>query len=327
MAHDSRSYLHTLHTFSSFCIQYLHSLTPSPILNLTILFHLFSFFIFFRYSGSYSSLTTLYQLLYFDSTTFLHLSPPCLDFISSSISLHSLLSPCIPFCTLISSLSFSHFECPTFLLLSLPKIFRKHVWAILLLSSLLNLSSCMYEQDVLTRWNSTFYMIERFLLLRQFPSTVLIKHAKGPPMVTASEIETLTEIIAILKPLEWVTREISGEKYVTRLYERISTSHELAIYLKEAILKEFEQRWSKVEFNHLLVMANLLDPRFKKVHFQDKIACSRTICFVSDAVRELTSQQKESTREFSETPASGKLILMIFTFIVPISIYYDAFIT
>ena len=61
------------------------------------------------------------------------------------------------------------------------------------------------------------------------------------------------------------------------------------------------------------------------MHFQDKIACSRTIRFVSDAVRELTSQQKESTREFLETPASGKLILMIFTFRVPISIYYDAF--
>ena len=194
-------------------------------------------------------------------------------------------------------------------------------------------------QDILTRWNSTFYMIERFLLLRQFLSTVLINHPKGPAMVTASEIETLIEIMAILKPLESVTREISGEKYVTaskvipmirlmtRLYERISTSHELAIYLKEAILKEFKQRWSKVEFNHLLAMANLLDPRFKKVHFQDKIACSRTIRFVSDAVRELTSQQKESRREFSETPASGKLILMIFTFRVPISNYYDAFIT
>ena len=73
-AHDSCSYLHTLHSFSSSSIQYLQSLTPSPILNLTILFHLFFFFIFFRYSGSPSSLTTLYQLLYFDSTTFLHLS-------------------------------------------------------------------------------------------------------------------------------------------------------------------------------------------------------------------------------------------------------------
>ena len=70
-------------------------------------------------------------------------------------------------------------------------------------------------QDVKTRWNSTFYMIIRFIEIRGVVVEVLYNHPDPPPMVTPREIEELIEVSKILKPLEEITREWSAEKYVT----------------------------------------------------------------------------------------------------------------
>lgn len=43
-------------------------------------------------------------------------------------------------------------------------------------------------QEVSTRWNLTFYMIERFLKLRPAVNTIINWHASAPPMLTAREI-------------------------------------------------------------------------------------------------------------------------------------------
>lgn len=108
-------------------------------------------------------------------------------------------------------------------------------------------------QDVLTRWNSTF--LQRFLQLKQIVSTVLLNYPKGPSMLTAAEIEIMSEVTEVLRPLESVTRDMSGEKYVTaskvipmirlmtRQYERLNTYEECSTQLKNAIVREFKQRW------------------------------------------------------------------------------------
>ncbi|KAL1514400.1 hypothetical protein ABEB36_003661 [Hypothenemus hampei] len=70
-------------------------------------------------------------------------------------------------------------------------------------------------QDVPTRWNSTYYMMERFLDLQSFINDTIIKHKSSPPMLSGMELSIVTGVIPVLRPLEAATKEISAEKYTT----------------------------------------------------------------------------------------------------------------
>ena len=76
-------------------------------------------------------------------------------------------------------------------------------------------------QEVRTRWNSTYYMLERFLQMADLVSMVLFKlqrekstKRKPSPMLTAEDIEALTEVKELLKPLEEATRTVCKDKSV-----------------------------------------------------------------------------------------------------------------
>jgi hypothetical protein len=76
--------------------------------------------------------------------------------------------------------------------------------------------------DVKTRWSSTFYLIERFLLIEpglstiQTSLTIDIGSQKSLiPYPSSSEIALLIGIVSILKPTEKYMRWGEGELYMT----------------------------------------------------------------------------------------------------------------
>ena len=69
--------------------------------------------------------------------------------------------------------------------------------------------------DVKTRWNSTYYMLRRFLEVLPAVRHLSLILVDFPPMISPSNVEVLKEILSILQPLEKVTVELSAEKYVT----------------------------------------------------------------------------------------------------------------
>ncbi|XP_017466072.1 PREDICTED: zinc finger BED domain-containing protein 4-like isoform X1 [Rhagoletis zephyria] len=69
--------------------------------------------------------------------------------------------------------------------------------------------------DVRTRWNSTFYMLQRFIKLLPYVSQIVLNYPDAPDVISSKEKDYLEEIIAILHHLEAITVQLSGEKSAT----------------------------------------------------------------------------------------------------------------
>lgn len=71
-------------------------------------------------------------------------------------------------------------------------------------------------QDVVTRWNSTFKMLNRLQDAMEAVNVVLMKTEKGRELVfTASELFILPELLKCLRPFFELTEKLSGSSYTT----------------------------------------------------------------------------------------------------------------
>ncbi|GBN17231.1 Zinc finger BED domain-containing protein 4 [Araneus ventricosus] len=144
-------------------------------------------------------------------------------------------------------------------------------------------------QDVPTRWNSTFYMLERFVELESCIRTTVALLDADLPYLTAGEWKTLQLLCKALKPFEDATTMASGENYATAsliiiivngLNDVCSKMLNSTDILQDNILKntieKLQQsllnRLGDVENNNILAKATFLDPRFKDLAFKNKIA-------------------------------------------------------
>ncbi|XP_016891160.2 LOW QUALITY PROTEIN: zinc finger BED domain-containing protein 1-like [Cynoglossus semilaevis] len=150
------------------------------------------------------------------------------------------------------------------------------------------------RQDVATSWNSTYYMLKRFIEVKDPAIFTLVLINAPVSALSTEECEIVQETVDILKPFEEVTVEVSTERFVTaskvilmaRGLQRIVARHQRNPSVHEPVQKLVDSlmsdRFSKVEQIEKLGDATCLDPRFKKQAFVNNMAAD-------DAVKRITA--------------------------------------
>ena len=69
--------------------------------------------------------------------------------------------------------------------------------------------------DVVTRWNSTYYMIARVLEQQQPLCAALLALKKGDLMPSDAEFAVMETYVEVMKPIVDVTEGIGAQKWVT----------------------------------------------------------------------------------------------------------------
>lgn len=184
-------------------------------------------------------------------------------------------------------------------------------------------------QSVATRWNSTYYMLEHFITLSERIGSILLKYPKAPSMLSASDLQLAKEIVLVLRPLEVTTKEICGETYITAskiiplincLNNNIEAFDSILITdaskrLKDSLLNNMIKRFHQIEFVTSLAIATILDPRFKRLHFNNAMAYSQALHKIS---RMMDVKSQEIVQNVRNKQSEEKIIchLLIYGHII-----------
>ena len=134
-------------------------------------------------------------------------------------------------------------------------------------------------QEVSTRWNSSYYMMERIIKQQQPICATLLEIKRGDLMPSEVEFAAMESFIKILKPLVEITETMGGQKWVTIsavrpfLYKLLhisfnTTSNDTPLEksIKESLKNNLSGRYSEKTMD-LLNKACFLDPRFRSLSF------------------------------------------------------------
>lgn len=170
-------------------------------------------------------------------------------------------------------------------------------------------------QDVPTRWNSTYMMLERALTLKR---PILLYTANHDlPILSSNEWNLLEKLLHILQPFYEITKQVSSEvstlseviphvialdRYLSRQGNDIgvqTTKKSLQKALKKRLLSSVGTLNILEEKNYMLATA--LDPRYKLKYMKEKRETVRRLLIESMTMR---TQQNITVEESSETTDS-----------------------
>jgi len=149
-------------------------------------------------------------------------------------------------------------------------------------------------QAVNTRWNSVFYMLERFVLLENSIRSSLGLLENPPSRLIAVEWIVVKELCIVLRPFESTTKVVSGETYIAASMilpivngltdvcskmknkpEFDSRTHEVVNSISNAMKNK--NSWGNIYLSKTLAKCTFLDPRFKSILFSSNSSLSENI--------------------------------------------------
>lgn len=188
----------------------------------------------------------------------------------------------------------------------------------------LNLTKKTLVQDVITRWNSSFYMMERLQEERRALTIYCIENENKFHPLIPEQWEWLQQLLFVLKPFEQITKNLSSNEAI--ISETIPTVMALKKFVssdlsstassstsnakifenlsetKKNILKSLNKRFDNILQKECLIVASFLDPRFKIAFFgkDNNVLCTVQCILENQEKRTISSPQLSVTANENE---------------------------
>ena len=127
------------------------------------------------------------------------------------------------------------------------------------------------QQDVPTRWNSTFYMLQSLLEQKRALGLYATEH-ELPAVLTTNQWGLIENLLSILEPFEELTKTISSSSATAavvipeitalkRLLGRATDTDRGVGTAKATLLEAVQRRFKDIEKNPPYAVATAMDPR------------------------------------------------------------------
>lgn len=178
------------------------------------------------------------------------------------------------------------------------------------------------KQDIPTRWNSTFYLLERLSEQKRAISLYCVDVESKLVNLNQNQWNLIENCVSVLKPFEEVTQKMSYADSI--ISEVIPTVNMLLHYLKkksespgglgtmiESLKKNLEERFKDLENDINYKLATILDPRFKCAFFSETVDGEKVILdqltHKSGAVGNEEAEVAEKQSETEDVPPAKKI--------------------
>ncbi|XP_026195984.1 uncharacterized protein LOC113148494 [Anabas testudineus] len=152
-------------------------------------------------------------------------------------------------------------------------------------------------QEVETRWNSTYLMLQHLVELREPVGAVLAGLQHDIPMITSEEFNIVGGCLSLPSPFYDATVELSAEENVsaskvvplmTMLEQNLQgemakPAHAVALEMGDQLIRQLQEKLYTLQSMSIMSLATLLDPRFKIIGFFSQTKAT-------EAIKPLTSE-------------------------------------
>lgn len=183
-------------------------------------------------------------------------------------------------------------------------------------------------QDVSTRWNSTYYMLQRFVEQRKAITLYFISRSSSASKAkvvnaTDNQWELAEMLVSILHHFEKATKDMSRDDassslilpFVYAMEKFLEYAQEQASGVKTIVTdlrRDFTDRFLKYKENRDLKVAMMMDPRFKLKYVEGteqttmrEILCNEYYLFYSGAMAHMSDIESDPNEQSSPSAAGS----------------------
>ena len=169
------------------------------------------------------------------------------------------------------------------------------------------------KQDIQTRWNSTYYMLNS--ILEQKMALAAYSTENSIPILTTHQLDLASKVVQVLAPIEEITQMISAEaacismiiplvRGLMKTLEKHNQDSGVRT-MRAEMLASLKHHFADIEKEEHLVLATILDPCYKNKLINNQDATTEIlkekyhaqVSAASDKTEQPPSQQEMSTNQ------------------------------